>query len=78
MLSFLYQLARQFEKRHGYRANVIYLNNNHFSCLQQELAAIHDLGDMTLFLGMEIILTSDTKQPHLAWSPVDWQHAVAV
>ena len=78
MLSFLYQLARQFQSRHGYKPNVLYLNHNHFKCLQQELAAIRDLDELTQFLGMEIVLVSDANQPHLAWSPVDWHGAVAV
>jgi len=78
MLSFLYKLARQFEHRHGYRPNVLHLNHCHFKRLQQDLAAIHDLDGMNQFLGMEIVVSVEFAQPHLAWTPVDWQNAVAV
>ena len=71
MLSFLYRLARQFELRHGYKPNVLYLNHNYFMRLQRELAAIHNLDELTHFLGMEIILEQDNTQPHLAWSSLD-------
>ena len=78
MLSFLYQLANKFEQEHGYRPNVLYLNQQHFQSLKEALAEIKGLDAINKFMGMEIVLTSDCNQPHLAWSPVEWKHAVEV
>jgi len=57
---------------------VLYLNRTHFAQLQSQLAEIHNLGTMSKLLGMEIVLESDLTHPHVAWSTVDWQRAVAV
>jgi len=78
MLSFLFKLANNFEIEHGYRPNVLYLNQQHFQSLKEALAEIHGLDAINQFMGMEIVLTNDTNQPHLAWSPVEWKHAVIV
>ena len=78
MLSFLFQLANKFEREHGYRPNVLYLNQGHFNSLKESLAEIKNLDALTRFLGMEIVLSNDCNQPHLAWSPVEWKHAVQV
>ena len=78
MLSFIYQLAHEFEQEHGFRPNVLYLNRSHFAQLQGQLAEIHNLGTMSKLLGMEIVLESDLAHPHVGWSTVDWQRAVAV
>ena len=76
MLSFLFKLANDFEIEHGYRANTLYLNKPHFEQLQEALKEIHGLEAINKILGMEIILTNDCYQPHLAWSPVE--HAQVV
>jgi hypothetical protein len=78
MLSFIYQLAHEYEQEHGFRPNVLYLNRTHFAQLQGQLAEIHNLGTMSKLLGMEIVLEDDLTHPHVAWSTVDWQRAVAV
>jgi len=78
MLSFLFQLANNFEREHGYRPNVLYLNQSHFISLKEALTEINGLDALTQFLGMEIVLSNEVCQPHLAWSPVEWKHAVEV
>lgn len=78
MLSYLYQMARSFELKHGHRPNLLYLTPAHFRMLQDELAAIPNLSGITRFLGMEIILSENCPHPVIAWSPVDWQKAVAI
>jgi len=78
MLSFLIQIANQFEHEHGYHANVLYINSSHFQSLQAALAEIKGLDALTQFLGMEIVLSDDAYQPHLAWSAFEWQHAKVV
>ncbi len=78
MLSFLIQIANQFENEHGYRPNVLYINPQHFKTLQGALSEIRGLDALTRFLGMEIVLADDACQPHLAWSSVEWKHAKVV
>ncbi len=78
MLSFIYQLARQFELKHGFAPNLIQLNYEQFEHLRVELADIEGLDKLSRVLGMEIVLTSDQPHPSVSWSAVDWSRAVAV
>ena len=78
MLSFLYRLANKYEQEHGYRPNVLYMNEYHFHSLYDALSDIKDLDALTQFMGMELVLSTDSCQPHVAWSPVDWNHSVSV
>lgn len=78
MLSFLIQIASQFELEHGYRPNVLYINPQHFKSLQSALSEIKGLDALTQFLGMEIVLSNESRQPHLAWSSIEWKNATIV
>ena len=78
MLSFIYRLANEFEHDQGFRPNVLYMNPEHFGHLKDELAEIPDLGVISQLLGMEIVLDNELAHPHVYWSPVDWQRAIAV
>ncbi len=78
MLSQLVQIASRFETKHGYRPNLLYLNRNHYTQLQRELASIQGLGQLSGFLGMELLLSEEYPHPNVAWSPIAWQHAIAV
>lgn len=78
MLSYLYRLAVRFESEHGYRANLLYLNPQHFNQLQRDLAAISGLGELVRFLGMEIVIEAGVSHPRVAYSLVDWQQAASV
>jgi len=69
MLSQLCRIATQFEEKHTCRPNILYLNSHHYAVLQSELASIKGLGELTSFLGMEIIVTNERPHPHVAWSP---------
>jgi len=78
MLSFIYQIARRFELKHGFSPNLIHINNQQFEHLCSELADIKGLDNLSQILGMEIVLESDLTHPSVTWSAVDWSHAVAV
>ncbi len=78
MLSFIYQLARRFELKHGFAPNLIRLNYEQFEHLRTELADIDGLDNLSRVLGMEIVLKSDQPHPSVSWSEVDWSHAIAV
>ena len=77
MLSFLYHQAHDFELNHDYRANLLYINPQHFIALRQELAEIHDLDKLTQFLGMDIVISEEAAQPHVVWQPIEWNKVTA-
>lgn len=78
MLSFLYRLATDFEREHGYRPNLLYINPLHFQYLRLELATIKGLGELVRFLGMEIVIVPEACHPHLSYCRAIWHRAVAV
>jgi hypothetical protein len=77
MLSYLVRLATTFEQQQGCRPNVLYLNQQHYQQLRQDLASIKGLGDLVHFLGMEIIIAGEITHPHVGHSGADWPRAVA-
>ncbi len=78
MLSFIYQIARRFELKHGFSPNLIHLNNKQFEYLSEELADIDGLDNLSKILGMEIVLQADLTHPTVSWSAVDWSRALAI
>lgn len=77
MLSFLYRLAHDYEKNHGYQANLLYINPQHFIALRQQLVTINDLDKLTQFLGMDIVISEEATQPHVVWHPIEWEKVTA-
>jgi hypothetical protein len=67
MLSFLYRLVRSFRQEHGFRPNVVVMNAAHYQLLQTNLAEINGYVELSRFLGMDIILSTDCVHPHVAW-----------
>jgi len=78
MLSFIYQIARQFEQTQGFSPNLLHLNCEQFEHLCEELADIEGLDNLSQVLGMEIVLDAELRHPAVSWSVVDWGRAVAV
>jgi hypothetical protein len=76
MLSFVYQLAHTFEREHGYRPNLLYLNHRHYHALRADLPTDSEQGTLRERLGMEIILTDESVHPHVAWTHRVRQRAV--
>ncbi|GAB4298728.1 MAG: hypothetical protein AB1450_11470 [Pseudomonadota bacterium] len=75
MLSFVYRLAHTFEREHGYRPNLLYLNHRHYHALEADLPADAARGTLRERLGMEIVLTEEVVHPHVAWTRLIWQRA---
>jgi len=72
MLSFLYNLAHDFELSHGYRANLLYINSLHYAALRAELAEINNLDKLSQFLGMDLVISDEATHPHVVWQPIEW------
>lgn len=68
MLSFVYRLMRDFEKEHGIRPNLLYLNPVHMHFLREQMRSNQPLDEIVRLLGMEIIITREALHPHVAWT----------
>ncbi|MDH5396498.1 MAG: hypothetical protein OEW97_09485 [Gammaproteobacteria bacterium] len=77
MLSFLFHLAHDFELSHGYQANLLYIRQQHFEVLTQQLADIEGLDKLSQFLGMEIVFSEEATHPHVVWQPIEWKKITA-
>lgn len=73
MLSFIYRLVRDFEKEHGLRPNLLYLNPAHLHTLHEQIDSRGPFDDLSRLLGMEIIVTQEAVHPHVAWTHIPWQ-----
>lgn len=66
MLSYILRLQRDFEREHGFAANVLYLNGEQYQRLKFEF------GDplrpsVSERLGVDVILSSDCIHPNVGW-----------
>ncbi len=70
MLSYIYRVAMQFERKHGMRPNLLYLSYEHFEELKKSVADPADISVILNCLEMELILGREIVHPHVGWSPV--------
>lgn len=77
MLSYIYQLAYRFEHDRDLRPNALYLNREHFTRLCNEFADPEDIGAISSYLGMHIVLTQEAQHPYLAYLCRSWQPTMA-
>lgn len=70
MLSHLYRIAAEFERRHAVKPNLLYLNYTHFEQLKQALIGFPDAEELLCRLDMAVVLQQDVAHPRVAWSPV--------
>ncbi|MBK8162016.1 MAG: hypothetical protein IPK65_02350 [Gammaproteobacteria bacterium] len=66
MLSFIYRHALDFERVHGEKPNMLYLNRFHFEYLRDNFADPEDIETMMRLLGMTIMISEDAVNPRLA------------
>ena len=76
MLSYIYSVAKEFEREHGFSPNLIYMNYAQLECLKQQLEDPYDFNSILVFLGMELILQDDIISPSVAWSRSPWKEVV--
>jgi hypothetical protein len=66
MLSFVVTLIGDYERAHGVRPNVVYMSEDHYRYLREELPGIREHDDVTAILGLNIALTESALHPHVA------------
>jgi hypothetical protein len=66
MLSFIYRLRMDFERKYGEKPNMLYLNRFHFEHLRAACADPDDITALMQALGMTIMITEDAINPYLA------------
>jgi hypothetical protein len=76
MLSFIYNLANNFESSHGMRPNLLYINPSHLQHLQAGFAADYDLFRIMSMLEMEFIIDNDIVHPRVAWTHLPTKTAI--
>jgi hypothetical protein len=67
MLSFIVRLVQAFEREHGMRPNLLYLNDQHITHLKDGFSSDFDLNDIIRMLEMEIVVDDSIAHPHVAW-----------
>ena len=67
MLSFVYRLCREFEREHGFRPNVLFINSAHLERLRGDFDNPDDLTAIRRLLGLEILLRRDSVHPQVGW-----------
>jgi hypothetical protein len=66
MLSYIYRIASDFQKEHGYPPNTLFLNRQHLARLELEFAGVR-IERILELLGMEIRVEQESGHPHVGW-----------
>jgi hypothetical protein len=66
MLSYLYRLVHGFKREHGCEPNCVYLNKGHYRQLVDSLPGMKSDADISRFLAMEIVISSELLHPDVA------------
>ncbi len=66
MLSHIMTLVNNYEKHHGMRPNVCYMNETHYGYLREELPGVRDHNAVVSILGVDIALDDETFHPQVA------------
>jgi hypothetical protein len=67
MLSFIYQMCRQFEQKLGYPPNVLFINSDHLENLHRSYQEGIDDETIRQTLGLQILLRQDSLHPSVHW-----------
>src|SRR5690606_10219541 len=66
MLSHIVTLMREYERHHGVRPNVVFMNETHYGYLREELPFVRDHDEVIAILGVDIALNDDAMNPQAA------------
>lgn len=74
MLSAINRLTNDFEAKHGFRPNLLYLNTSQLQLLNEQLSE-SDIEILTQLIGMDIVIVETTLEPHVSWAQIPWKHS---
>jgi len=66
MLSYIVSLVSTYEQNHGFRPNLVFMNETHYGFLREELPGVRDHDDVTNIIGVDIALSDEALRPHVA------------
>lgn len=75
MLSYIFRLASDFHRNHGYWPNRLYLNTEHFQHWQSEVGDSDSFTELTQRLALDVVISTDALHPHVAWLPERQRYA---
>ena len=70
MLGFIVRLISSFEKEHGFRPNLLYINHAHSQHLKDAFDDTFSFNQIAQMLEMEIIVEQEATHPYVAWSQI--------
>ncbi len=76
MLSYIYQLAMNFERNHGLRPNLLYINPEHMAQQKETFPDPADFANILRLLAMELVIDREIVHPQVAWTSAARQRAV--
>lgn len=68
MLGYIYRLVVGFEREHGMRPNLLYINPTHLQHLKSSFDERFSIGDIMDMLKLEVIIDSASVHPHVCWT----------
>lgn len=69
MLSYILRQSFDFERRHGFWPNMIYMNPDQYRQWQTEFEDPGAFDEISRRLAMTIVISVDALHPHVAWLP---------
>ncbi len=77
MLSFVVTLISQYERQHGVRPNLLYMNEAHYLYLREELPGVRDHDDVAAMVGTDIALSDEALSPFVSTVRYGGTHVLA-
>lgn len=74
MISAINRLTETFEKKRGFRPNLLYINTSQLELLKEQLSE-PDIAILSQLIAMDIVLVETTKEPHVSWAQIPWKHS---
>ena len=75
MLSYIYRLVTCFEREHGLRPNLLYINQDHLQHLKFSFDESYSMSQIMDMFKMEVIIDPGSVHPHVCWAQVAQRRA---
>jgi len=70
MLGYIYRLVVSFEREHGMRPNLLYINPLHIQHLKASFDEQYSMCEIMEMLKLEVIIDPGSTHPHVCWTQV--------